>query len=195
MRLSHPSIVLILCVLGTRVATAQAQVSETAYATIVAGAGASITTDYVALDQDWSPETGAVVFAATPFYVGRLNAQARYQPFSARGAVPSFRTFAVRVGWDRELVSLGPLSARAGAAIGTLRMSFDDRSEPGIRNESELLLAASGKLLIRIRRNSGLHLGWTRERVFTRVPLDLGHWSVSYAHTFRTPDWIGRIIE
>ncbi|NNE69977.1 MAG: hypothetical protein HKN29_06385 [Rhodothermales bacterium] len=165
------------------------------YETIEASLGISFPGDQGVLGSAWDPGIGVLASAATPFYTGRLTGLVRMRPYSANADAPSFRAFSVHVGWDRPLVSVGRATLRGGFSLGTMRMSFDDNSEPGIRNESEFSVALSGSVVIRASGESAILIGFSRERIFTSLPVDAGQWSVAYAHQFRTPDWIRRVIE
>lgn len=149
-----------------------------------------------ALADYWDPGLGAAAGVATPFFTGRLTGSIRFVPYSALKDVPAFKALNLRAGWDGSLLAYGRTALRGSFHVGNLLMSFDDSgSEPGIRNESEFAAGYGAGLYVRIGPASGIALTATQERVFTRRPIDLRHWSLAYTRQFATPGWLRRWIE
>jgi hypothetical protein len=171
------------------------QVSEEAFSTLSVDLGLALTSGIGNLDRFWESGTGASLRFSTPFHVGTLAVGLRVIPYRAIANVPKFKGALFHASWGAPVISASWFSLHLGGRVGNLRMAFDDDSQPGVRNESELTVG--GEALVRIggSSRSGLTVGWSLERTFTRRPMDLQFLTVTYGYRFGMPGWLGGILK
>jgi hypothetical protein len=69
-------------------------------------------------------------------------------------------------------------------------MVFDEDTFPGVRNETELTLAAHTRIEVLARRGLGVHVSGTYLKVYTFPRLDLAYASVGLTSRLNTPGWL-----
>ncbi|MBO6576355.1 MAG: hypothetical protein JJ896_16710 [Rhodothermales bacterium] len=142
----------------------------------------------------WTPSPGATVSADTDFYGLRLATGLRFVRWRADRRVPDFDALTAWAGVSRQLVELGPVQARASGRIGNTRMAFDDRSEPGIRNESEFLAGLGLAVTYTVGPRLAVELEWAAERAYTAREVDLHLLHVSVRRSLEMPSWMRDIL-
>lgn len=139
----------------------------------------------------WESGYGGEVSITTPFYLGDLDAGVsvhRYEPLSSR--VPRFDALLVHLGWGFNWELVPGLFWYNGFRLGNSRMTFDADTVPGIRNESELLLAAHTRATVHLFRNTGVYASAHLAQTYTFIRFRTLYVSAGLVTSFRTPGWL-----
>lgn len=143
----------------------------------------------------WTPGPGGEVRVSTPFYIGNVFAGAtasRYAP--ATSGVPGFLGIFAYAGWEYGFRPLPRVTLSAGGRVGNLRMSFDEFTFEGDRNESEMTAAASARLQVRIVDGVSAYVAGTYMKTFTFVRLQFAYASAGLSFQFNTPEWLRDLL-
>lgn len=152
--------------------------------------GASLFHDY------WRGNTGAEATFATPFYLGTAEAGASIHRYRAlRPDVPRFDAVSVYFGWGIPVRITPWLAWHNGLRLGNMRMTFDDDTFKGVRNESELLIGLHSRVEIEPVRNWALFASVTVQQVYTYVRLRPVYVQGGIRHRLRSPQWLEAFLQ
>ncbi len=143
----------------------------------------------------WKPGYGAELSMSTPFYLGDVEAGVavhRYKPLST--AVPRFDAFLVHVGWGLNWELVPGFFWYSGIRMGNSRMTFDEDTFPGVKNESEFLLAAHSRATVHITRSTGVYASAHLTQTYTFVRFRTLYISAGLATSFQTPRWLRNFL-
>lgn len=127
----------------------------------------------------------------TPFYFGDAELGAAYHPYDVtNGEVPRFDAIHVFAGWGIRLSPISSASWYNGFRLGNNRMTFDEDTFAGVKNESEFLLGAQSKLTIRLFRQTGIFAAAHFTQTYTYVRFRTLHVSAGLTTSFATPSWL-----
>ncbi|MFT5142348.1 MAG: hypothetical protein ACI80V_002644 [Rhodothermales bacterium] len=185
----------LLVLLGAVNGGAAQGVSGEPFSSLSVDAGLAMSSGLGDLDRFWESGTGASLRFSTPFHVGSLAVGIRVLPYRPIADVPKFNGALFHASWGAPVISASWFSLHLGGRLGNLRMAFDDDSQPGVRNESEFTVGGEALLRVGGSRRSGLTIGWSLERTFTKKPLDLQFLTVTYGYRFAMPEWLGGILK
>lgn len=143
----------------------------------------------------WNPGTGAELTFLAPFYFGEAEAGAalhQYESFTAD--VPSFDALLVFFGWGYDWEFLRGLSWYNGLRMGNQRMTFDEDTFPGIRNESEFMVAYQTRAAFRFYRNTGIFASAQFTQTYTFIRLRTAYVSFGLTTSISTPGWLQSLL-
>lgn len=145
----------------------------------------------------YSPETGVILEASTPFAFGELALTGERATFSSVGGVnPDFHGTLALLAWRYPQRLFGPLTARLGAHSGVMQFSFQDSLiNAGLRKERELVMGASGSLEARVVSRVSVFVMGEYSHVWLHVPIHLGRISAGVAYTAASPGWLRSFLE
>lgn len=140
----------------------------------------------------YSPETGFVLEASTPFEFGELALTGERATFTSVGGVnPAFHGTLALLAWRYPRRLFGPLSARIGANAGVMQFSFQDTIiDPGLRKERELAMGVSGSVEARVAYGVSAFVMGEYSHVWLHVPVHLARLSAGLGYTLETPSWL-----
>jgi len=144
------------------------------------------------LSRYYSPETGFIVEASTPFELGELAITGERATFTSVGAAhPDFHGTLGMLAWRYPHQLFGPISAAIGGHAGAMQFSFQDSViNAGLRKERELLLGVDGSLEARIVSALSAFVMVEYSHVRLRVPVHLARVSAGIGYTLPTPLWL-----
>lgn len=140
----------------------------------------------------YTPETGFLVEASTPFEFGELAVTGERATFTSVGALhPDFHGTLGMLAWRYPQRLFGPISAALGAHAGAMQFSFQDTViNAGLRKERELLLGVNGSIEARIVSGLSAFAMGEYSHVRLRVPVHLARLSAGIGYTVPTPVWL-----
>lgn len=172
-------------------ATALAQAFETV--TIRGGGAVNVNENF--LHVFWDQGRGGEASMATPFYLGYLEGGGAFHRYDVVSpSVPPFDAVLLYAGWGLRLDLADRLRLEAGGRLGTYRMTFDEATFAGVRNESELTLGLAGRVSLRLAGPVGLYAGGSYHKVYTFVRLNLWYASAGVSFRFRSPAWLKDVL-
>lgn len=144
------------------------------------------------LSRYYSPGTGFVVEASTPFELGELAITGERAAFTSVGAVhPDFHGTLGMLAWRYPRRLFGPISAAMGAHAGAMQFSFQDTViNAGLRKERELLLGVDGSLEARIASGLSAFVMGEYSHVRLRVPVHIARASAGIGYSVPMPAWL-----
>jgi hypothetical protein len=144
------------------------------------------------LSRYYSPQTGFVVEASTPFELGELALTGERATFTSVGGVnPDFHGTLALLAWRYPTRLFGGVSARLGAHAGVMQFSFQDTLiNAGLRKERELVMGVSGSLEARILSRLSAFIMGDYSHVWLHVPVHLARISAGVGYTTPTPGWL-----
>ncbi len=164
------------------------------FATLEVAAGGSTDVARSLVDTYWEQGYGAELSVTTPFYAGTAELGGALHRFDARTAdVPRFDAVAVFAGWGVELHPVRWAGWYNGVRIGNYRMSFDDDTFAGVRNESELLVGLHSRIDLELG-------GWTvfggvtLQQVYTFIRMRSVHVGGGLRYRMRAPGWLQEVL-
>jgi hypothetical protein len=139
----------------------------------------------------WSPGRGGELSLLTPFYLGDAEAGVSIHRYDAIGSdVPSFDAILVYFGWGFNWELVPGLFWYNGLRIGNNRMSFDEDTFPGIKNESEFLLGGQTRATFHVFRHTGIFASAQMTQTYTFVRFRTLYISAGLTTSLSTPDWL-----
>lgn len=137
----------------------------------------------------WQPGIGGEATLATPFYLGYAEAGGAYHSYRVDDpGVPAFHAMQIFAGWGLS-AKYSRLQLEGGVRIGNYRMSFDESTFAGVRNESELALGVQGRLAVQVAGPVSLHVAGSYVQVYTFLRLKLWYASAGLSYRLQTPRW------
>ncbi|MFQ5572597.1 MAG: hypothetical protein ACE5G0_23230 [Rhodothermales bacterium] len=143
----------------------------------------------------WDQGFGGELSIATPFYLGYAEAGGAFHRYRvAQPTVPAFNALLFYAGWGLG-TDLGSVARiEGGARIGNYRMSFDEDTFTGVKNESELALMLHTRLAVRPFGPVSLHVSGSYMQVYTFVRLKLWYVSAGLSYRMRSPRWLKEML-
>ncbi len=144
----------------------------------------------------WRARPGAGLSAETPFYLGRIEVGGAWQRFAAATpTVPRFDALLLYLGWGFRWRLSRSLSWQNTVRLGNYRMTFDEQTFSGVRNESETAVGFAAGLDLRLLRSLGLRVGGHYMKAFTFRRLHLFHVEVGLSYSLKTPEWLKTVLQ
>ena len=149
------------------------------------------------LSRYYSPETGFMLEASTPFAFGELALTGERATFSSvGGANPDFHGTLALLAWRYPQRLFGPLTASLGAHAGAMQFSFQDSLiNAGLRKERELVMGASGSLEAHVVSRGSVFVTGEYSHVWLHVPVHLARISAGVTYTAPSPAWLRKFLE
>ena len=144
----------------------------------------------------WDHGRGGEALIETPFYRGHARLGLAVMPFhSATDEVPDFRSFFLYAGWGKAWTLPANLSVFTGLDAGSFAMRFS-ADTPGRTNsnETEVALRLNARLTYTLGDRWRLHLGASRQTVFTFKRFHLTFLSAGIGYTLKTPPWLVEVL-
>lgn len=143
----------------------------------------------------WKPGYGGELSFMTPFYFGDAEAAAavhRYESLTTD--VPSFDAILVYFGWGYDWEFFPGVSWYNGLRLGNNRMTFDDDTFPGVRNESEFSIAAQTRATIHFFQNTGVFASAQIAQTYTYIRFRAVYVSAGVTTSLSTPGWLQSLM-
>lgn len=158
-------------------------------------AGATVDVNQGLLFYDlWRPGKGAAAGVATPFYFGTAEAGGAVHRYGARAdSVPAFDALVVYAGWGLG-AEVGRLGVHGGVRAGLHRMTFDEDTFVGVRNESELALGAVARVHVDVARGWALYGEAAYMKTYTYIRLQQVWITAGIRARITTPSWLRRVL-
>ena len=172
---------------GTRLV--RAQEANTAFSTLEFRLSGTQNVHRNFLHTYWQPGIGGEATLATPFYLGFAEAGGAYHRYRLDDpAVPAFDAVLMFAGWGLA-AETNQLRLEGSVRIGNYRMSFDESTFAGVRNESELALGVQGRLAVQVTGPISLHVAGSFLQAYTFLRLKLWYASAGLSYRLQTPRW------
>ena len=143
----------------------------------------------------WERGVGGEASVATPFYLGYVEAGGAFHRYGVvQPTVPAFDAVLVFAGWGLRLDLAERLWIEAGPRIGTYRMTFDEVTFTGVKNESELMLGVGARASLRLAGPLAVHAGGSYQKVYTFVRLNLWYATAGLSYRLRSPEWLKDVL-
>lgn len=144
-----------------------------------------------AIHEYWHPGLGGTLAGSTPFYFGEAEIGAAVHRYEAVDlAVPRFDALLAYVGWGFDLSPIDFVAWYGGVAVGNYRMTFDEETFAGVRNESELTLGLHTRVDLRISPVLSLFAAGRYMRIYTAPRFETAFVGGGIGVTFDTPRWL-----
>jgi hypothetical protein len=183
--------------LGPGIGAQLARPEQGAFSSITLRGGAVRFSADSRLSNYYTPTTGFVVEASTPFELGELAVTGERATFtSVGGSIPAFHGTLAMLAWRYPRRVFGPVSARLGAHAGAMQFSFQDSViDAGLRKERELVMGVSGSLEARVASGLSAFVMGEYSHVWLHVPVHLARISAGIGYTASTPAWLRNFLE
>ncbi len=186
---------LALMLLPAAVPPAQAQQRVEPFETVEVRLGGMSNVNRNFLHAFWKPGAGAEAAIATPFYLGFVEVGGAFHRYEAGPAsVPAFDAVLLYAGWGLRLDVADRLRLEGGGRIGDYRMSFDEVTFAGVRNENELALLLQARLALRPAGPVSVYVAGSYMKVYTFVRLNLWYVSAGLSYRLRSPGWLKDLL-
>lgn len=180
-------VVLVVCIASTTVAHAQ----EAPFSRVGITGGGTFNVGSSQIHDYWEPGSGGEITFHTPFYLGHAEAGGAYHRYEAAASdVPRFDAILVFAGWGMAVEPVHWISWYNGIRLGNQRMTFDEETFPGVKNESEFLVGAQSKLTIRLYKQTGIFGAAHFTQTYTYVRMRTVYVSLGLTTSFATPSWL-----
>lgn len=163
-----------------------------AFSSLTIRAGATRFSTDSRLSRYYTPETGFLIEASTPFDHGEFALTGERATFTSVGRVnPDFHGTLALLAWRYPTRLFGGVFARLGAHAGVMQMSFQDTLiNAGLRKERELAMGVSGSLEARVVSRLSAFVTGEYSHVWLHVPVHLARISAGVGYTTTTPGWL-----
>ncbi len=139
----------------------------------------------------WQPGYGGEVSFSTPFYLGDAELGGAFHRYETTGGgVPRFDALLVYAGWGIALRPIHAISWYNGFRVGNNRMTFDEETFPGVKNESEFMLGAQTRLTVRLFKQTGIFAAAHFAQTYTYIRIRTVYVSAGLTTSFATPLWL-----
>lgn len=145
--------------------------------------------------QYWRPGRGGELSFLVPFYLGDAEVGAalhRYE--SADAGAPGFFGVLAFFGWGYAWEFLPGISWYNGLRMGSQRMSFEDDTFPGVRNESEFLVAYQSRAAVHFLWDTGVFASAQLTQTYTYVRFRTVYVSVGLTTSLSSPRWLQSLL-
>lgn len=143
----------------------------------------------------WEPGSGGEITLSTPFYLGSAELGGAYYRYdSASSSVPNFDAVLVFVGWGIALTPVKWVTWYNGIRVGNNRMTFDEETFPGVKNESEFLLGGQSRLTLRVYKQTGIFASVQHTQTYTFIRFRTTSVSAGLTTSFAAPPWLQSIL-
>lgn len=166
------------------------------FETLTLSAGGATSLAHGLFHAYWKPGYGGELTLGTPFYFGVAEggvALHRYEIL--RPDVPRFDALLAYVGWSVAVRPARRLTWLTGVRVGNYRMSFDDDTFAGIRNESELTLGLHSRLQARVTEHWSIYGGASLLQTYTYIRLRNVYLSAGLSRRMTTPGWLRTFLQ
>ncbi len=185
---------LVLCVATAPVARGQnepfSRILDKPFSRIEIAGGGALNVGNGPIHDYWEPGYGGEISFLTPFYLGSAEAGAAYHRYEeVSGRVPRFDALLVFAGWGLALEPVDWVSWYNGFRLGNNRMTFDEETFPGVKNESEFLVGAQSRVTIRLFKQTGIFGAAHYTQTYTFVRFRTLYVSAGLTTSFGTPSW------
>ncbi len=190
-RLILPCTVVLTAVCLALAVPAQAQLRAAPFETLEVRAGGMLNVNRNFLHAFWREGYGGEAAIATPFYLGYAEVGGAFHRYRVeQPTVPAFNALLLYAGWGLGLDVAGRLRLEGGGRIGNYRMSFDEVTFTGVRNESELALLLHTRVTVRAAGPVSVYAAGSYMKVYTFVRLNLWYVSAGLSYRLRSPGWL-----
>lgn len=190
---------LLVAVLGlTTRAEARAQaVRPDAFSSLAIRAGVTRFSADSRFSRYYTPETGFVIEASTPFEVGEFALTGERATYTSVGGVnPDFHGTLALLAWRYPQHLFGPVAARFGAHAGVMQFSFQDTViNAGLRKERELVMGVNGSLEAHVASGFLAFVMGEYSHVWLHVPVHLARLSAGFGYAVESPAWLEHFLK
>lgn len=174
---------------------AEPSAAQDAFSRISLSGGRAYNVNENDFHDSWAVRYAGEAAFATPFYAGEAELGAALHRYDAVGPdVPRFDAVLFYLGWGLDLSPFEVLSWQSGFDVGTYRMTFDEETFPGVRNESEVMLGLNTRIRFNFSRAVSLYAIGRRMRIYTDPRLELTYVSAGIRVTIDSPNWLMTIL-
>lgn len=168
-----------------------------AFSSLTLRAGATRFSVDSRLSRYYTPKTGFVIEASTPFEFGELALTGERATFTSVGSViPDFHGTLALLAWRYPRRLFGPVSGRAGLHAGVMQFSFQDSLiNAGLRKERELVMGVNGSLETQVVSHVSAFIMGEYSHVWLHVPVHLARFSGGIGYAASTPAWLRNFLE
>ena len=165
------------------------------FETVTVRAGGALNVNRNFLHEFWRRGIGGEASVATPFYLGYLEAGGAFHRYdNSRPDVPAFDAVLLYAGWGLRLDLADRLRLEGGVRAGNYRMSFDEVTFAGVKNESELTLGLAARVSARLAGPVSVHAGGSYHKVYTFLRLNVWYATAGLSYRFRAPAWLKDVL-
>jgi len=194
--LRRPGLVLALLLLGPTPATVAAQDRRAPFETLEVMVVGATNVNHNFLHTFWKPHTGGGLVLTTPFYLGTAEVGGLYHEYTPRSeGRPLFNAFFLFAGWGLHARPTARISWYNGFRVGNYRMSFDEDTFSGTRNESELTFALQSRLSLSLSSRIAVHLEGGYQKTYTFLRLKLFFVSAGLSYRLHSPAWLKELLQ
>lgn len=165
------------------------------FSRIAIAGGPALNVSRSSFHDHWTSGRGGELVAAVPFYLGEAElgtALHRYETVDSD--VPRFDALHAFVGWGLDFSTDATYRWHNGLRIGNYRMTFDEDTYSGVRNESELIVGVVSRVDVPVSPAASLFVAARYSRIFTSPRLDLAYVSGGIRLSFATPRWLQTVL-
>lgn len=147
------------------------------------------------LHEFWKPGVGGELSAATPFYLGFAEfGGALHQYRVEEPSVPRFSAVHLYFGWGLGTDLGSRLRIEGSGRVGNYRMTFDENTFPGVKNENELTVGFQGRLAVRAAGPVSIHVAGNYTKAFTYIRLNLWYVAAGISYQLDSPGWLKEFL-
>lgn len=144
----------------------------------------------------WEPGYGGELSFLTPFYFGHVEAGGAYHRYEASSDdVPRFDALLAFLGWGFRWEPAPGLSWYNGFRIGNNRMTFDEDTFPGVRNESEFLLGVQSRVTLHLFADTGLFAAAQFSQTYTFIRFRTVYATAGLSTSLSSPAWLRSFLK
>lgn len=170
-----------------------------AFRTLTLGGGIAPVEWRNSLEPLWESGRGWEGFIRTPFYLGEIQFGLQRMPFRGQDEnLPDFRNWFYYLQWGAGRQLLSGVSGFAGVNVGNSLMRFDANPlYPGEESvsESELTAGIGARVSFHTGKHWALAFAADYRTVFTRTRIRQGFVGIMLSRTFKTPEWLRKMLE
>lgn len=169
--------------------------AQEAFSRISASVGRAENVNRTDIHEFWAGDAGAEIALSTPFYVGEAELGVALHRYDALDQeVPRFHVLFTHLGWRINLSPFDLVSWYNGFEMGNYRMTFDEETFQGVRNESELTLGLQTRFELRYSAIVRFYAAGRYMRTYTQPRMQLAFVSGGVRVTLDSPDWLMTIL-
>lgn len=147
------------------------------------------------LEGFWEAAEGGEVALATLFHAGELELGLAFHRFDAVDPdVPRFDGLWTYLGWSLNLSPFDVVSWRNGFHVGNYRMTFDEETFQGVKNESELTLGLQSRIDLHFSPAVTFYAAGRYMQMYTSPRLQLAYVSGGVRVTLESPEWLRTVL-
>ena len=168
-----------------------------AFSSVTIRAGATRFSADSRFSKYYSPATGFVLEASTPFEFGEFALTGERSTFTSVGGVyPAFHGTLALLAWRYPRRLFGAVVARLGAHAGVMQFSFQDTViNAGLRKERELVMGLNGSLEAHVVSGLSAFVMAEYSHVWLHVPIHLARLSAGAGYAIESPAWLEHFLK